>query len=44
VDSAETHVKVTVRAEIPALLKPIVAKPLEKGVQKVAALLAALPY
>ncbi len=40
----DTHLKLILRADIPLLLKPMVSKPLEKGIQKVADVLAALPY
>jgi len=40
----ETRLKLTVRADIPLLLKPMVAKPLEKGIGELANVLAALPY
>lgn len=40
----DTRLKVTVRADIPLMLRPMVAKPLEKGIEDLATLLATLPY
>lgn len=40
----ETRLKLTIRADIPLLLKPMVAKPLEKGIGDLATMLATLPY
>lgn len=44
VDPNNTQLKLTLRADIPFLLKPMVVKPLEKGINKAAEALAALPY
>jgi len=40
----DTHLKLTLRADIPFLLKPMISKPLEKGIKKTAEALAAIPY
>ncbi len=40
----DTRLRLTVRADIPLMLKPMVAKPLEKGIEDLATLLATLPY
>ncbi|MDP4278396.1 MAG: SRPBCC family protein, partial [Bacteroidota bacterium] len=40
----DTRLKLTLRADIPFMLKGMVSKPLENMVQKVAEALAALPY
>lgn len=40
----DTRLKLTLRADIPLFLKPMVSKPLEKGIKKVAEALAAIPY
>jgi len=39
-----TQLKLTLRADIPFLLKPMVSKPLENGIKKAAEALANLPY
>lgn len=41
---AETKLKMTVRAELNAFVAPMVSKPLQAGIDKVAELLAKLPY
>lgn len=40
----DTRMKLTVRADIPLFLRPMVAQPLEKGIRELASVLAALPY
>lgn len=40
----DTRLKLTLRADIPVFLKPMVSKPLEKGIKKAAEALASLPY
>lgn len=40
----DTRLKLTLRADIPVFLKPMVSKPMEKGIKKAAEALAALPY
>lgn len=41
---SDTRLRLTIRADIPLMLKPMVSKPLEKGVNDLATLLASLPY
>lgn len=43
-ESGDTLLKLTLRADIPLFLKPMVSKPLEKGINKAAEALAAIPY
>lgn len=43
-DGAETKMKITVKAELNAFIAPMVSKPLQAGIDKVAELLAQLPY
>lgn len=40
----ETKMKLTVRADLNPFLKPMVSKPLQQGLDKVAEMLAAIPY
>lgn len=40
----ETKMKITVKAELNAFIAPMVSKPLQGGIEKVAELLAQLPY
>ena len=40
----ETKIKLTIRAELNAFLKPMLSKPLEEGVEKIADALAKIPY
>ncbi|WP_165043115.1 SRPBCC family protein [Dysgonomonas sp. ZJ709] len=40
----ETKLKLTIKAELSPFLKPMVSKPLQQGLDKVADLLATLPY
>ena len=40
----ETKMKLTIRAELNAFLKPMLTKPLEEGVEKISAALAGIPY
>ncbi|MFV0417542.1 MAG: SRPBCC family protein [Dysgonomonas sp.] len=44
VSDAETKMKITVKAELNAFIAPMVSKPLQSGIEKVAELLAQLPY
>lgn len=44
VSDNETKMKITVRAEMNAFIAPMVSKPLQAGIDKVAELLAQLPY
>jgi hypothetical protein len=41
---SETRLKLSLHADIPLFLKPIISKPLEKGINKAAETLATLPY
>lgn len=41
---AETKLKMTIKAELNAFVAPMVSKPLQAGIDKVAELLAKLPY
>ena len=40
----DTRMKMTVRAELNPFLKPMVSKPMQEAVDKIAEILAALPY
>ena len=40
----ETKLKVTIKADINVFLKPMISKPLEEGIQKIAEMLVTLPY
>lgn len=44
VEENDTRMKLTVRADIPMMLKGMVSKPLQDGIDKVADVLASLPY
>lgn len=44
VSEAESKMKVTVKADIPFMLKGMVAGPLQDGVEKIAEALAKIPY
>ena len=44
VNEAESKMKVTVKADIPFMLKGMVAGPLQDGVEKIADALAQIPY
>ncbi|MCD7936504.1 MAG: SRPBCC family protein [Tannerellaceae bacterium] len=44
VEENDTRMKITVRADISPFLKPMVSKPLQDGINKMATLLASLPY
>ncbi len=41
---AETKMKLTVRAELNPFIKPMVSKPLQQGLDKMAEVLATIPY
>ena len=41
---AEAKMKVTIRAEVNAFMKAMVSKPLQEGVEKLADILALIPY
>lgn len=40
----DTRMKITVRADLNPFLKPMVSKPLQEAVDKIATVIAALPY
>jgi hypothetical protein len=40
----ETKMKLTLRADLNPFLKPMLSKPLQEGVNKVADMLATIPY
>jgi carbon monoxide dehydrogenase subunit G len=40
----DTRMRLTVRADLSPLIKPMVSKPLQEGLEKIADILAALPY
>ncbi|ADY36634.1 hypothetical protein Bacsa_2079 [Phocaeicola salanitronis DSM 18170] len=44
VSEAEAKMKVTIRAEVNAFMKAMVSKPLQEGVEKLADMLAMIPY
>jgi carbon monoxide dehydrogenase subunit G len=44
VDGNETKMKLTVKANLNPFLKPMLSKPLQDGVNKIADILAAVPY
>ena len=44
VDEATSKMRVTVKADIPFMLKGIVSGPLQDGVEKIADALALVPY
>ena len=44
VETNDTRMKITVRADLNPFLKPMVAKPLQEAVDKISTLLASLPY
>lgn len=44
VEENDTRMKITVRADLNSFLKPMVSKPLQEGVDKMATMLASLPY
>jgi carbon monoxide dehydrogenase subunit G len=43
-DENETKMKLTIKADLNPFLKPMVSKPLQSGLDKVAESLATLPY
>ena len=44
VDENDTKMKMTVRAELNAFIKPMVSKPLQEAVDKISEIIAHLPY
>lgn len=43
-DDGETKMKLTVKADLNPFIKPMVAKPLQAGIDKIAEVLSTLPY
>lgn len=43
-DASETKMKLTVRAELNPFIKPMVSKPLQEGINRIADILANIPY
>ncbi|MBQ7945535.1 MAG: SRPBCC family protein [Bacteroidales bacterium] len=43
-DSESCYIKLTLRADIPFMLKGMVSKPLQEGMEKIADVLSRLPY
>lgn len=43
-DENDTKMKMTVRADLPTFLKPMVSKPLQEAVDKISEIVANLPY
>ena len=44
VEENDTRMKLTVRAELNPLIKPMVSKPLQEAIDKISTVLASLPY
>ena len=44
VDENDTKMKLTVKAELNPFIKPMVSKPIQDGINKIADVLAAIPY
>ncbi|MDR0230679.1 MAG: SRPBCC family protein [Dysgonamonadaceae bacterium] len=44
VDENDTKLKLTLKAELNPFIKPMVSKPVQEGINKVADVLAAMPY
>lgn len=44
VEENDTHMKLTVRAELNPFIKTMVSKPLQEAIDKISTILAALPY
>ena len=44
VDENDTKMKLTIKAELNPFIKPMVSKPVQEGINKVADILAAIPY
>ena len=44
VDENDTKMKLTIKAELNPFIKPMVSKPIQEGINKVADILAAIPY
>ncbi len=43
-DDNDTRMKLTVRAELNAFIKPMVSKPLQEAIDKISTVIASLPY
>ena len=43
-DESETKMKLTVKADLNPFIKPMVAKPLQQAIDKIADMLAVIPY
>ncbi|MCL2651774.1 MAG: SRPBCC family protein [Candidatus Azobacteroides sp.] len=43
-DENDTKMKLTIKAELNPFIKPMVSKPIQEGINKVADVLAAIPY
>ncbi len=44
VDENDTKMKLTIKAELNPFIKPMVSKPIQDGINKIADVLAAIPY
>ena len=44
VDENDTKMKLTIKAELNPFIKPMVSKPIQEGINKIADVLAAIPY
>ena len=44
IEPETTKMKMTIRADLNPFIKPMLAKPMEEGIEKLATILAALPY
>ena len=44
VDENDTRMKLTIKADLNPFIKPMVSKPIQEGINKVADVLAAIPY
>ena len=44
IDENDTKMKLTVKAELNPFIKPIVSKPIQEGINKIADVLAVIPY
>ena len=43
-DKNDTKMKLTIKAELNPFIKPMVSKPIQEGINKIADILAAIPY
>jgi hypothetical protein len=44
VDENDTRMKLTIHAELPPFIKPMVSRPLQDAIEKISTVLASLPY